>query len=265
MEVSWTTRRWAVAPPVVTVLDDSGGNAVLVGARPRWLMRRLDLLHVDPDPEVRSLAERIVPYEPRQQNGAPSARFLTGPQDDTLEQLCARLGIRFEQRVALRLRDALPTLDSYLASGRSVTAPPGMTAKRFVTEPPPGWIDVDDDSQDGAYEYEAYGAPRYQFCTGGERFEAEKSVVVYAELRRCGRAALFYDPELDSMYVPGRLPLPLLAARCLVLRTGLLPIFFHRPTDGIDPALGGLNRYPNIPLLHYKAICESVGQPLTLV
>lgn len=263
LEVDWLGRRWAATPPVVTALEDSGGNALLVGARPRWLMRRLQTLAFDPDESVQELAEEIDMYEPMEQEGAPAAQFLTGHRDESLAALCVKLDLRFEHRVSLRLRDALPTLDSYLAAGEGASPPPGMEARRFVAEPRPGWVEVDDDHGAGAYEYEAYGAPRYQYCEGGSRFEVEKAIAVYAELRRISFQALFYSVDKSAMYVPGRMPLPLLAARCAVLRTGLLPHFFPRGLKKL-PHLGVLNQYFNIPQIHCKSICDSLGQQFSL-
>lgn len=260
LEVDWSNRTWAIAPAVITVLDDSGGNAALIGARPRVLMRRLLVLEHDPDPRAQELAEQIMLTEPVRRPDAPATYFMTGPHDEALEALCEIMGIRFEHRVAMRIREALPSLDSYLSAGTVAAAPPGVEMRRLVADGSLRWVDVDDDDAPGAYEYQGYGAPRYQFVDQSDRYESDKGIVTFAELRRVARQVIFYSPNRQEMYVPGRTPLPMLAARCAVLRTALLPTFSREPTPGVPTEFGGLSCYRNIPPLTYRAVCDAVGQ-----
>jgi hypothetical protein len=260
VEVDSARQRWAITPAVVTALDDSGGNALLVGARPRWLLQRLLTLDSDPDERVQELALRVLLTEPMPQSGAPSAYFLTGPDDRLLQELCSALHIRFEYRVSQRLRDTLPSLDSYLSVGRVAAAPPGVEARRFTLEPSVGWEEVDEDDHDGVYEYQGYGAARYDVVLSGERHRVDKGIAIYADLRRLGIQAIRYDARSLEMHVPARMRLPLLAARCAVLRTGLLPTFSREPDRRIPADFAPLNRYDNIPPTTYAAICASLGQ-----
>lgn len=261
VEVDWKERCWAVSPTVVTVLDNSGGNALMVGARPRSLVRRLDTLESDLDAQVRTLAARVELLPPVEQPQAPAARFLTAPSDEILGELCQLLEVRFEHRVAAKLRDLLPTLDSYLVAGECKAAPPGVEACRFRLGNMPEWKDVDADDAPGAYEYQGgYGPRRYHFVDELGRYEGDKGIVMYAELRRVGDQAIFYSSTRAEMMVPALIRLPMLAARCAVLRTGLLPRFSRDTINGVPITLGPINLYANVPTETYVAICKATGQ-----
>lgn len=261
VEVDWKKRSWAVSPTVVTVLDNSGGNALMVGARPRSLVRRLATLESDHDARVRTLAARVELLPPVEQPQAPAARFLTAPSDEILGELCQLLGVRFEHRVAAKLRDLLPTLDSYLVAGECKAAPPGVEVRRFHLGNRPEWKDVDTDDAPGAYEYQGgYGPRRYHFVDEFGRYEGDKGIVMYAELQRVSDQAIFYSSTRAEMMVPAAIRLPMLAARCAVLRTGLLPKFSRDTIAGVPGELGAINLYANVPTKTYVAICNATGQ-----
>ncbi len=260
LEADWSTKRWAIAPPVITALDDSGGNALLIGARPRWLMREIATMQDSPNDELAEIALRVIALDPHEQHGAPSVRYLTGPRDDTLERLAQVLGIRFEHRVSQRLMHMIPAIDSCLDAGKGARTPVGVGVQRLMPDSSSRWQDVDDDRAPGTYQYESYGAPRYQYNDGTRRFETDKATAIFAELRRTQTHVLFYSPKFKEMYVPGWSPLPLLAARCAVLRTGLVPPSTSRGIDGVPESLGRINRFQNIPFTLYYAICKAVGQ-----
>jgi hypothetical protein len=265
IELVWRGEpRWAVAPPVVSVLDRSGGNALLVGGRPRWLMSRLEALPEDPNPVVQELAQRVVLDEPREQprKDGPPAIYLTARSDDDIRMLCGALGIQFEQRLAARLRDALPSLDSYIDMGWGAPMPPGFAPRRFDLRAPKRWREVDNTDDAGAYEFTRYGPPRYFFIDGADRAEVEKWIAVYAELRRTTRDVLFYRHESRTLLTPARLPLPLLYARCAVLRTGMLPRYLPDPPPGMDQDLGPALEYQNMTPKLASAIATAVGQHL---
>lgn len=259
--------RWAVAPPVISVLDRSGGNALLVGARPRWLMERLAQLPDDSNPVLQELAQRVMLDEPRDQPGkdGPPALFVTARSDDDIRTLCLAMGIHFEHRLASRLRDALPTIDSYIDMGWGAPPPPGFAPRRFDLRAPKRWREVDDDTEPGAYEFTRYGPPRYFFIGGSGRAEVEKWIAVYAELRRIGRDVLFYRHGDRTLLVPARLPLPLLYARCAVLRSGLLPTYRPAPPPGMDQDLGPALEYQNMTPKLASAIATAVGQRLRTI
>jgi hypothetical protein len=159
------------------------------------------------------------------------------------------------------VRDLLPMLDSYLVAGKCKAAPPGVEVRRFHLGNRPEWKDVDTDDAPGAYEYQGgYGPPRYHFVDDLGRYECDKGIVMYAELRRVRDQAIFYSRTRAEMMVPALIRLPMLAARCAVLRTGLLPRFSRDTVAGVPITLGGLTLYANVPTNTYVAICKATGQ-----
>jgi hypothetical protein len=117
---------------------------------------------------------------------------------------------------------------------------------------------VDSDTAAGAYEYVRYGPPRYIFNDGNALYQADRRIIIYAELRRAGHNVLTYERSAQRMVVPATCPLPLLYARCAVLRTGHPPSFVRKMTKVAyeRPA----NVYDNIPERLFLRICERLGQ-----
>lgn len=266
VEIDWEADRWAVAPSVITTLADSGGHALLVGARPSWLMTRLESLDRDRDPALQVIAQSVVCEPPIPQEGGPAAQLLTlGKGADVLE-VCTRLGIHYEQRVADRLLRLLPDLNALLAAGRAPSAPGGFLPARRVGSTNRVWEECGDDAAPGAYEYEGYGAPRYFFRYDAQHiYEVERRVAIYAELRRTRRHVLWWDAETQSLLAPARMQLPLLHGRCAVLRSGLLPEFRGSVTVGPKGArLDAMVRYRNIPEDFAMSLAASLGQDLIL-
>lgn len=264
LEVSWLEGgTWAVTPSAITVLENSGGLGLLVGARPRWLMRRLLNLESDADPFLEELSLRVmVESRPQPRHDGPTSLYLTTRDDLDLEELACVLGIAFERRVAQRLRDILPGLDSYLEVGWKASPPPGFEPRRFELYSRDRWSEVTDEGQPGAYEYRRYGPPRYLFYDGNVWAEADKWIVVYAELRRRNENTLFYRTEDRSMFVPARAPLPLLYARTAALSTGQLPKFVTNPVLGIPIGLGAVLQYSNVQPSLFRTIANRLGQAL---
>jgi hypothetical protein len=259
VEVDHHADKWAVAPSVVAAIEGSGGLAILLGARPRSLMRRLWSLERDPDPLVRELSCFVVPDRARSSGAAaPATVVLSNPQDEILERLCALLDIRFEHRVSERLSHVLPSIDASLGVGLVPARPPGFEASRMVLRERVEFHPVEDDAEPGAYEYVRYGPARYIFNDGEALYQADRRVVVYAELRRTGHDVLVYERRPGRMLVPATCPLPLLYSRCAVLRTGHLAAFVRR-----DPVMArerAVNVYENVPESLFLLICGLLGQ-----
>lgn len=260
LEVDYQADKWAVAPPVVAAIEESGGLAILTGARPRRLMHRLWSLEDDNDPSVRELSsyfflESVPSADPL---SSPSIVMLSNRSDEMLESLCSALGIRFEHRVSRRIAHLLPSIDAYLGVGLVASAPPGFEPRRMKYRERVDFRPVDSDSASGAYEYVRYGPARYIFNDGQALYQADRRIVVYAELRRTGHNVLTYDRRLQRLLVPGTCPLPLLYARCAVLRTGHPPTFVRERARVAHER--PVNVYENIPERLYTRICEQLGQ-----
>lgn len=258
--------RWAIAPTTISILDGGAGNAVLSGARPRWLKQRLLHLQEDDDPAIRSISQRVAPEMLGQRGGhGPSVVYLTAPEDELISTLCDRLGIRFEHRVTTRLEAALPNLDWVLGIGAVPSPPPGFEFERLVVgddlnaRSARRWVPWNSDREAGAYQYRRYGPDRYLFNDGEGLWAADQHSVQYAELRRLKRSVLWHDAADEQLYVSARFPLPMLFSRTAVLRTGQLPQFSH---SHAVPGLGPGNCYENIPRPLAETIASKLGQNL---
>ena len=269
VEVDWVARRWDAAPPVVTTLTNGGGFALLCGARPGALLRRLDDLADDPDPRLRDLAAEVVLDLPVPQDGGPDVRFLQARATSDLRELCVLLGIELVDRAADRLLQALPTLNALLLPGERTDLPGGVAPAHMTGLPDQLFTDVDHDPGGlGSYEIRLYDAPRYfHRAAPGRVFEAERGAVVYAELRRTDRQVLRFDPTRQLLLVPPRLRLPSLYERAATLRSGLLPRLEHvaQPpaSDGKHRSTLSLLSYANVDLRFARQLATLLGQRLT--
>ncbi|WP_245821028.1 hypothetical protein [Geodermatophilus pulveris] len=269
LEVDWRKRRWHVAPPVVTTLTDGGGFALLCGARPAALVRRLDNLVDDPDPRLQAIAAEVVFDVPVSQRGGPALRLLQAPAAEDARELCALLGISFVDRTADQLVQVLPDLNGLLQPGQCVDLPGGVApAKMSDGVQKPLFFGIDQDfGEAGAYEVRLYDAPRYFYRhSPGRVFEAERGAIVWAELRRTERHALRYDAERRTLLVPPRLRLPSLYDRAATLRSGLLPQL-EKVTVPTRPGSTHVQtllllRYVNIDLLFAERLASLLNQPL---
>lgn len=268
LEVDWVGRRWNAAPPVVTTLTDGGGFALLCGTRPGALLRRLDDLGNDSDPQLRELSDEVVFDLPVPQDGGPDLRLLQARQTSDLRELCTLLGIELVDRAADRLLRALPGLNGLLLPGARTDLPGGVAPAQMTELPDQLFTELDHDTGEaGSYEIRLYDVPRYFHRAGpGRVFEAERGAVVYAELRRTDRHVLRFDPTRRLLLVPPRLRLPSLYERAATLRSGLLPRLEHvaQPpgSDGKHRSTLTLLSYANIDLRFARRLATLLGQRL---
>lgn len=266
IEADWTHGTWAAAPTVLTTMSNAGGFALLVGARPRWLMERLEALDQDPDPGVRQLSASVILQPAVSQPGGPSARFVAVEDETVARQLCQSLGIHYGHWVADELATILPSLDAMLRARPTLLGPAGVEPRRMSPHGDgPMWQECDHDGVDGAYEYKRYGVPQYVFRQGGQRFMADKRTVVYAELARAARWVLRFDRAHRELIVPARMQLPLPQGRCAVLRSGLLPRPVPEARMSSNKFLRACLRHVNIDEDLARAIARSLGQQLQLI
>jgi hypothetical protein len=264
IEIDYQADRWVACPPALVALPRSGGLAVLTGARPRRLMRRLQDPEEDPSPEVRALAKHIwvdtVAGDQRHQ--WPTTLIMANGDDAVLADIAAAYKIGFEHRTSDRLVTILPTIDDYLAAGAVQATPPGFEPRkmsfwnRIIAFKP-----VSDDSEDGAYEYLRYGPPRYLYRDKHGLYQVDRRVAIYAELRRINKQVLFWNRRTRELHVPGTTRLPLLYARTAVLCTGRLPWFSRSVPELPEPYNTiGINTYANIAEDVFTAIATRLGQ-----
>jgi hypothetical protein len=268
IEVSWPQRRWEAAPPTIATMPNGGGYAFLCGARPAWLLRRIDGLEADPT--LGHLAQSVLLERPIPQSGGPALRLLTLESDQDLHTLCTALGLRYAANAGDQLASVLPPLSASLKVGRRDDLPGGVFPARMGDSQPgtPLFNEVVEDLSPppGGYCTRLYDVARYFYVhTSGDVFEASRGEVVYAELRRRGRNVLRWSRRDGALLVPARMRLPELYERAAVLRTGLLPQVgpLLRAGDGRGAALW--LTYRNVDLALARALAEGLGQGIRVV
>jgi hypothetical protein len=216
LEIDWTARRWAAAPPVLTILPDAGAHALLTGGRTRALKRSLHEVLADDDD--------LFPFEISQKN-APTAVWIECADETHVERLADALSIRYEYSVAQRLSRLVPSLDSYLAIVPSARCPKRYGLERFDVDTM-RWFSTDQDLEPGLYQYDSYGPAMFRLIDDGEVFGVDLATGVYAALSRWGVNRLRYVEQSvnGELWVHLAAPLPTLHARTAALCTGLAPL-----------------------------------------
>jgi hypothetical protein len=248
LEVDWDSDRWAVAPPVLTVLPSAGAHLILVGCRTRHLKRRLHEYAVDNS----NIYVSVYP-----QLEAPDAIFIATDDERHAVDLASYLEVNYDFSAAERLSELLPTFDSHLSLAVHAVPTRGFGVKRFRAESL-GWEEATTDLAPGLYKYEAYGRPEFRYVESQPTFlSVDLPLGIYAELKRTGRSILsFEEEELNgTLVVPARAPLPWLQARCATLCSGLEP-WLERTT--------WTRRYVNVPQAIAVRIARSLDQELTI-
>ncbi|MFG1768317.1 hypothetical protein ACGFIX_01975 [Nocardia salmonicida] len=273
LEVDWEARIWSVTPPVLTTLPNSGGHALLVGQRPLWLIQQLERLHEDPDPDIATLAQSVVPLPPHRQDGGPSVRLVALANPEECRALCRVLGIAFEDRAADQLVLRLPRFQEMLSERGVQRGPGGIDPQKMSEGGGDLWTDVEGNGEPplhGAYRYQRYNTHRYIYWIGMSGFIADKRTVVYAELAHAKRWVLRYSPLRRELYAPKRMQLPHLHARAAVLRSGLLPQLtaldsLSAPNRQSVPPNKCYVKYVNIDNVFARQLAESLYQKLQFV
>lgn len=226
MEVDWVdSGRWWVAPPMLSFVEGSGGNAVLVGARSPETITVLKRLAAAGD--IQALT--IVP----QGHKSPTAVFVGVSSIADLVAAGQAIGATAKTTVRLEYKDALVSLETAIAAGASEYTSSGIQAKRLNVatlrfEPSEVrfgyWLP-------GCYEQMSYGMRRYLYVDDQRRLHnVDRWIAVHAEIKRTGGSSigapnpLSWSPETQSLFCDARAQLPTMWARASVMCTGLLPM-----------------------------------------
>lgn len=243
LEVDWQHGRWAVSPPLLTILPSAGAHALLTGARTRALMDRLVDAADDPRLYLTPCAQHL----------APTAMLIACEDETDIESLAERIGIGYEFSVSERISELLPILDSYLALASAMPAPRGYGVSQLDLDQLE-WADAETDRNPGLYRYDAYGRPTFRLVVSDhEIYEVDWAIGAWAALSRWGENKLAYRAEAvnGTLIVPAGAPLPTLHARAAALCSGLAP----RRSNGGD-------WYRNVPPLVGERIARSLDQTL---
>ncbi len=245
LEIDWEARRWAIGPPALVVLPESGLQATLVGCRPASLSALAESI------EDRTEIDVVVQcFEQR----APTAIYFTAGGWTHLEAVAADLGIAFEARLTRTLAAALTpdqpvTRDGPRRGGVNVLAfePASL-----------GWVRdrrVDDPSAPGLFRYPGFGGLFQHVWSDGRGWaDVNLDIGRYLDLRRVGRHVLEHrrDGENGRLSVLVGAPLPMAQARVAATASGLAPW-----------PVGDRVVYENVPLKVAQQIADSLGQRLT--
>lgn len=234
-------QRSSVAPATAVRLSRSGGYAVLCGARPPEMVRRLMSPEEDRDPQVRdggthwfvnSRAQR----GPDGLNTGPAVIYLewASEHDTEVERGLAALGIEVTWRTGERLLDALPTLEESVWLAPLRTERPSPVVERWCQRQGGArdWVQVHEDDDPGLYRYWVFGTPRHAWRpAAGEPLRiVDHRAGKYLQLKRDAVHRILYHVPIGGwLLVPRSSPLPPLVARALVLRTGQLPLALTLP------------------------------------
>lgn len=242
LEVDWHHGRWAVSPPLLTILPSAGAHALLTGARTRALMDRLTNATDDPRLYLTPCAQRL----------APTAILIACEDETDIESLAERLGIGYEFSVSDRLSELLPELDSYLALASAMPAPRGYGVAQLDLHRL-DWADAESDRAPGLYRYDAHGRPAFRLLDGDEIYAVDWAIGAWAALSRWGENKLLYREEAvnGTLVAPVGAPLPTLHARAAALCSGLTP-----------GRSGGDDWYRNVPRRVAERIARSLDQTL---
>jgi hypothetical protein len=245
VESSPADSRWAVAPPVLTIVPGASVHAVVVGGRTRPFSAALRAAL-----ESRDLDLDLVS---RPQPTGPDTMYISCGDEADLIQLAERLGIRYEYSVSERLSQLFPHIDSLLERAGAPPPSAGYGVSRWMPESN-RFEPTNRPDEPGLYQWETVGAPQYRFTAGERRYaNVDFSTGRYAELRRLGINVLTYKKESvnGTLRVSVRADLPPLQARAAILCTGMLPPF-ERETLTLS--------YRNVPLAIAERIAVSLGQ-----
>jgi hypothetical protein len=249
LEMDWSARGWAAAPPVLTLLPSAGARALLTGSRTRALVRALEQEALD-DAAIDAITARYP------QEAAPDAFFIGASDERDIERLAAELGVAYEFSVSERLSQLLPSLDSYLACATEASPPRGYGIDRYnhITL---RFSEAETDHEAGLYRYDVYGRPQFRLRSSEELRAVDMSIGIYAELRQRGTNCLEYDrAEINgTLSVPVNAPLPVLHSRAAALCSGLMP--------SLDRSRWRL-RYMNVPRPVAQRIARTLDQQLQL-
>ncbi|MGI9098479.1 MAG: hypothetical protein ACR2H2_08315 [Solirubrobacteraceae bacterium] len=242
VEIDWQHGRWAVAPPLLTILPSAGAHALLTGARTRALINQLTDAADDPSLFVTTCPQRH----------APTAILIACEDETHIESLAEELGIGYEFSVSDRLSELLPTLDSYLALASTTPAPRGYGVAQLDLQSL-RWDDAESDREPGLYRYDQHGRPAYRLVSEQQTYDVDWGIGAWAALSRWGENKLQYrkDAVNGTLVAPIGAPLPTLHARAAALCSGLAPA-----------RSSGADWYRNVPRHVAERIARSLDQTL---
>jgi hypothetical protein len=239
MEISWKRAEWAAAPPVLTMLPNSGGRALLTGGRPRALLWPAARTGAGASGLLAEIADDMDLWiDEVTRMKAPTCVLIACNEPDEAQELARRCSIAFSYSVSDQLAAMLPALNAYERFAVQGGLPEGFPVARFDTDGL-SWIEVDaEDAADrsGLYRCRTWTDQVHVLVRPhGTSHRVPRDFGIFEVLRWDDRDVLVYDPESMELWVPSFARLPLLHERAAVLASGQLPRSRTlRDSDGYD-------------------------------
>jgi hypothetical protein len=227
LEISWREGRWAVAPPVLTMLPNSGGRALLTGARTRALYWTSRHLGEESTGALADAAQRLDLWiDEHRPPKAPTSVMVACNEPDDAEDLAAECRIAYSYSVSDQLSAMLPPLEAYERFREPGGLPQGFEVSRYDTDALE-WVSCDPQAAEttpGLYRSSTWTDQVHVLVLPGlSSWRVPRDFGVFEVLRWDGRAVLVYDSDAMELWVPSFARLPLLHERAAVLSTGQLP------------------------------------------
>lgn len=267
IETSWEGRKeWAVAPPVLTMLPNSGCRSILAGARNRALVDVDGLRNGIGQGRLHLALEEVgnrVDAEvlPQYRGNGPAAIVITGETPADLETLAGLSGIEFTFSISEELADILPPLRLYSEMWQPFPMPQGHEIE--VLDPDRlRWIVIREEEPADPGLYAVNMSKDFVHVlqlAPGKTVKASREYGVYELLRWEERTVLDYSVSRRELWVPVAARLPLLQARAATLTSGMLPRFERRQLDDRTGEIDGLT-YVNIGEHLASRIAKSLSQ-----
>jgi hypothetical protein len=255
--------RWAVTPTSLGLLADGGGNAVFLGARPRWFVDAMRDLDSASDARLRDLADHVYDYDLVEQRG-PGTWFLGVGPEAPLAGL-QTLGVRILEQPAEGLLRQAVAAQALVPAGRTVR--PGELAGRLVIEGPLAsglitWEAVAGDNLPGYYRYLRNNQRVYAVRTAAGWLEMDYRWAVWCAAPSA-TSCIWYLPRKRRLFLPTTVRPPLELERALVLRTGRLPE--RAPAPEVTRVSAEMHAYDNITHSFAAQIAQLLGKEVKLV
>lgn len=251
--------RWQVLRPALSLLAHGGGNGLMLGARPRWLVEAIDRLDEAENPALASLGDELIDNLRLEQPG-PAAWYVSFSSTAVVEHLGA-LGIQVVKDLAGGL---LTMAERQGRVGLLRTVRPGELVARAVATGGADvvqWEPVRSDREPGAYVYLRNNQRIYASRTSEGWLECSRRWTEWTALGPSTQM-LWAAPREWTLYCRAGLRPPLEVERSLILRTGRLP----RPSflPGVVKSPDVL-RFDNVPFAVAQRVARVLDKELNQI
>lgn len=240
IEIRWEDpQSWAVCPPVVTMIPNSGGRALVTGARTRALYRVPKDRDSPGEGVLADAAEELGLWiDNLKQDQGPTSVLVACNEPDDAAKLAAACNIDFSYSVSEQLSKLLPPLASYADGWCSRDMPQGYERDGFdpkTLEWRPEILEAD--FPPGLYRFKPPGKQVHMLVRAtGEPVSADREHAVFEVLRWHDCQVVSYDERTGRLWAPVNARLPTLHERAAVLCSGQLPLRQRRGIPSLRSA-----------------------------